>query len=697
MNRTSHIKAFFMLVLSFLLVGVAAAQSLPSFSTPGQKAPSAEKAADRPEVIVTGSLSAARAPRGARVVAAVVMDFKKGWHAWPSETQVELPEDFDFAIRTTVALDEGAKGVSIAGAIQWPEPRPALVTDFNNPGTKLSVPMYKDRSVIFVPLQIAPDAAPGVLNFTLLVGYQACDDTLCLAPEDVRLELSVEVPTSKEAAGEAPLIDEAKSAEFAGLRPAIFNEKPPAANAATTKPEDAATDAATPVSPPSAGGGSFFGFSLDGLAESRFGWVVLALLGVVGGFILNLTPCVLPVIPIKVLTLTQHAGSPGRSLVLGLWMALGVVMFWLGLGIPAAFVSSFADPSIMFGIWWLTTGIGAVIGLLGLGIMGLFTINLPQSLYMVNPEANSPFGSFMFGVMTAVLGLPCFGFVAGALLPVATTLGPAVTITIFAAMGVGMALPYLVLAMKPQWIDRLPRTGPASELVKQVMGLLLLAAAAYFMGSGLIALVQDYPYIGKRLHWWAVALFGVAAGAWLVYRTVQITPSFGKRLTFGVIGAVLALGGVLAAWGATEQARRGYEEREAALAKVAMQETGGAIATGVWLEYSEAKVKQALAEGKTIVMDFTAEWCVNCKTLKAAVLNVSPVKPALQEKDVVLFEVDLTSRRAPGWEKLRAFGRSGIPLLVVQGPGLKDPWLSNAYTPDQVLEALRLARGGTSE
>jgi thiol:disulfide interchange protein len=96
-----------------------------------------------------------------------------------------------------------------------------------------------------------------------------------------------------------------------------------------------------------------------------------------------------------------------------------------------------------------------------------------------------------------------------------------------------------------------------------------------------------------------------------------------------------------------------------------------------------------------VVLDFTAEWCLNCKALKAAVLDVEPVKSRVREEGVVTMTVDLTSTSAPGWEKLRALGQTGIPTLAIYGPGIpKDaPIISNAYTAAQVLEWLEQARG----
>src|SRR5690606_24596669 len=137
-------------------------------------------------------------------------------------------------------------------------------------------------------------------------------------------------------------------------------------------------------------------------------------------------------------------------------------------------------------------------------------------------RADSPSGSFMFGVMTAVLGLPCFGFVAGGLLAGAATLPPLLIMVIFLGLGVGMAAPYLVLSAYPNLVNKVPRTGPASELVKQVMGLLLLAAAAFFVAAGVKALLLEKPWLSESIAWWAVAFFITIAGLWLAFRTLQI-------------------------------------------------------------------------------------------------------------------------------------------------------------------------------
>jgi len=337
----------------------------------------------------------------------------------------------------------------------------------------------------------------------------------------------------------------------------------------------------------------------------------------------------------------------------------------------------------------VTAGIGAIIAIMAVGLMGLFEIRLPQSMYLINPSAETACGSFMFGVMTAVLGLPCFGFIVGALLPASATAQPAQVLGVFTAIGIGMATPYLVLSARPGLLKKVPKTGPGSELVKQVMGMLLLAASAYFIGSGLIGLVSEEPYLAKTLHWWAVALLAIGAGVWMVVQTFRISKKKSVRGPIALLGVLFVIAGFWTGWTPTQQAKSNYE----AMADASLvAHDPGAYIEGVWNPYSEKLVEKALADGKVVVMDFTAEWCLTCKSLKATVLNREPVKGSLSSADVVPVVVDLTSRKAAGWEKLKSLGYTGIPLLVVDGPSDAEVWKSNAYTPQQVLDAIASAK-----
>lgn len=660
------------LLILLALPAIALAQPSTGFGQPATASAPDQSGDEQPTVSVSIEINAERVAPGGRGVIAVIINHAETWHTNPNDPVVPEGMDGFVPVPTTLTLPE-SDAIAFQG-IQWPKTK-SVPVDFLFTGEPVDYKVYSDRAVAFVPFTVSPDAAEGprTLDFSLL--YQACDDSVCLPPQNVPLSVTLQIDASAPA-------ETALAGTFADFDPGQV-EQTDAASSDTP-------DGQTQQSDPPSSQGTFFGIPLPGGGFT--GFIILGLFGAAGGFVLNLTPCVLPVIPIKVMTLSQHAGeNRAKAALLGFWMALGVVAFWAALAIPVLTLQNFTDPSRLFGIWWLTAGIGVLIALMALGLMGMFQINLPQKIYMVNPKADSPWGSFVFGIMTAILGLPCFGFVAGALVPAAITQGTAFVIILFTSMGVGMAMPYLVLSIFPGLLKKLPKTGPASELVKQIMGLLLLAAAAYFIGSGLIALVASMPYLAKLLHIWIAALLGVSAGLWLIYKTFQITSKPANRAVFSLIALFIATVGMYVATSFTGDAREEYEIREAAIAE-AGGIRGGLLLT-TWNDYSPALMQQALDDGKIVIQDFTAEWCINCKVLEKTVLGSDAVKAEFAKDDTIMVKVDLTGNNPEGDQALRDLGRTGIPTLAIYGPGLEQPWVANAYTIDQVVNAIKAARG----
>ena len=629
-----------------LLTPLASAQ--PDFQSPFGSDPFADES---PEVRVEIKSSMGRVSAGDQLGLVVVLDHREGWHSQARAEELTVSGLVPTSVRVEATN-------AVIGPVQWPQTHEIMFDLGDGPEP---IRVYEGRARIFVPVQIPEDAAPGQdVSLEVTVEFQACDDQLCIAP-DVRTRTLVLPIVPIEARGEA-----SPDPDFAGFDASVFADR--ALFGASTRPAD--TQAVQ--------GPKFFGVTLP-RPDGPVGLIVFAVVAALGGLALNLTPCVLPVIPIKIMTISHHAGSPGKSLYLGLWMAVGVVAFWALLGVLAVvFTGSFSDPSRLFGYWQFTLPIGLLIALMGIGSLGAFAVKLPQSVYKVNPKADSALGSMLFGVMTAILGLPCFGFVAGALLAGSATMPSVVILTIFVALGVGMASPYLVLSARPGLVEKMPRTGPASELVKQVLGLLMLAAASFFIGAGVLALLggmdrfaAGLPWWAKTVHWWAVGFFAAAAGLWLIVQTVRITKKPIRRAAFALVALVLGGGGVLAAIDRTMHAYHDF-----------------------WTPYTPQALDEALAQGKVVVLDFTAEWCLNCKSLEAAFLSRAPVKPMLLEPDVVPMVADVTSKGAPGWDKLHELGQTGIPLLVIYGPGLETPWLANNYTGGVVVEAIERARGG---
>jgi thiol:disulfide interchange protein len=232
-----------------------------------------------------------------------------------------------------------------------------------------------------------------------------------------------------------------------------------------------------------------------------------------------------------------------------------------------------------------------------------------------------------------------------------------------------MALPYAVLSAFPSLVNRMPKTGPASELLKQVMGGLMLAAAAFFIGSGLSGATVAPPDPPSLLYWWFV--FGIVAlvGGWLAWRTFALTRSPGRRLVFAGAGAVLLLAAPALAMRITDR---------------------GPIR---WTYYTPERFEQARASGDAVVLDFTAEWCLNCKSLEAGVLHRDEVASLLNAPGVRPIKVDLTGKNRDGNERLRATGRVAIPLLVIYGRDGSEVFKSDFYTKEQVIQALRRATG----
>ena len=250
----------------------------------------------------------------------------------------------------------------------------------------------------------------------------------------------------------------------------------------------------------------------------------------------------------------------------------------------------------------------------------------------------------------------------------AATQQAGLTLVVFAAIGTGMALPYLVLSAAPGLVQRIPRSGPMGALVKETMGLLLLGAAAYFLGAGLSALAVSPPDPPSRAYWWAVMGFIAAGGVWGSSRLVAI---FRRRLMKGIV--ILAGLSVLAAsvWG-------GFRFTDDGPIK--------------WVYYTQERCQQALEEGRVVMMVFSAAWCLNCKALEHSVLRSRTVVDLLERENVMPIKVDITANNPAGVARLRQTGYLTIPLIVVLAPDGREVMKRSFYTAQDLVEAIETAR-----
>lgn len=598
----------------------------------------AAQLSDTEPVTLSHRWSDSWASSGDQRVLAIILDLEPGWHINPDAARTD-----GFLIPTTVEVTGVGPALTV-GPVQFPQPQSVRV---RYTGETDTIEAYAGRVVLYVPVVVAGEAAAGEAALSLSVRYQACNETMCLPPRTAVIEAPLRLTTEAQAGAVAADAD-----LFAGFDRSIF----PAMLGSTAEaaPRTVRFD--------------LFGYSFTIDPSGNVGWSLLLAVAAVGGLLLNFTPCVLPVIPIKIMGLSQAAGNRRRCLTLGAAMCLGVVAFWMAIGGAVALVAGFDAINELFQKVWFTIGVGAVIAVMAVAMCGLFTFQLPRAVYAISPRHDTLPGSVGFGVMTAVLSTPCTAPFMGAAAAWAATQSPATTLATFAAIGVGMAMPYGVLAAFPQLAARIPRTGAASELVKQVMGLLMLAAAAYFIGVGLSTALNQPPQPPSRLYWWPVAFFIALAGGWLAWRTVQITRRPVRRIAFIGLGALAVL---FAGMGAVRLTDPGPID---------------------WVYYTPERFARELDEGSVIVLDFTAEWCLNCKALEHAVLYSDPVASLFEDPGIVPMKVDITSdANVAGAAKLAETGRVAIPLLVVYAPDGRAVFKSDYYTIDQVVGAVRAA------
>jgi len=590
------------------------------------------------KVTVTAVAQRSEVSPGEQFAIAVILDHAKGWHTQTNNPK--LPDELkDLDLIATEIHVEAPKGLKV-GPIQWPKPVPMKVGFLGKP---IELDFFAGKSVAFIPLQLAGDFPSGSLKVLLKVTIQACDESVCLAPDyDLPFEVSLEVkPLGQTASsvGNAPDV-------FAAFDPSVYSRMNEGATASTS---------------PARSRFDFFGYEFSlGRDQS----VVILLIALVAGFLLNLTPCVLPVIPIKILSLQQQAGHPGKLALFGTVYCIGIVATFLVLGLLIFGIVTGGqkqDWGQVFTSAWFTIIMAAIVGVMGLGMIGLFTLQLPQSVYMLNPSHDTVLGNFLLGALTAVLSTPCTGPLLGATIAWAATQPPWMGLVTFVVMGAGMALPYAVLIAFPRLIDRLPKAGPGGELLKQVLGILMLAVAAFLLSN----------LTSEKWPWYAVGAVAVLGGVWAIVGGWKMLRTTNAK----AIVTALAIGWI----GVTVWTTRALTSE----GPVSWTKFVNAPETDV-----RAQIASSLKSGKTVVVDFTAKWCTNCHVIERNVLLSETGVGLLSSRDVVPIKIDLTSAgESQGWGLVREIsGGGGIPLVAIFRPGLERPIYFNSFFKPSDLE-----------
>ena len=413
----------------------------------------------------------------------------------------------------------------------------------------------------------------------------------------------------------------------------------------------------------------------------EYGFLAILGLAVLGGLILNLMPCVLPVLSIKLLAVIGHGGeAPGRIRAGFVASAAGILFCFLLLGTVAVGLQS-AGLAAGWGIQFqqpvFLAFMIAVITLFACNMWGLFEIRLPGSVTDIAATAgtagdgrgNSLWGHFLTGAFATLLATPCTAPFLGTAVGFALSRGPVEIYAVFLALGVGLALPWLMVAAFPVLVNRLPRPGRWMVTLKRVLSIALVGTALWLLS------VLWFQIGGPATAIIGTLMFAIGFSVWQ-YRYLSARARFATWVVVGLLTAISMVGA--ASFGSSSG--------------------GGAVsaksADAVWRGFDLAAIDSEVANGKTVLVDVTADWCLTCQVNKSLVLNRGPVAEIIGRGGVVAMKADWTRPDEAISAYLRSFGRFGIPFNVVYGPGAPQGIpLPEILTDASVLNAIERAGG----
>ena len=380
---------------------------------------------------------------------------------------------------------------------------------------------------------------------------------------------------------------------------------------------------------------------------------VLLALALLGGMVLNLMPCVLPVLSIKALGFVEQAKHHPREVRMkGLAFAAGVIVSMLSLA-GALLLLRAGGEQIGWGFQLqsplFVTLMAYLLLLVGLNLSGVFDVGgglagLGEDL----THGDSRRASFFTGVLTTLVATPCTAPFMAAAVGAALTQSVFVALAIFCTLGLGLALPILLLSYAP-WLQRLlPKPGAWMETLKQVFAFPMYASAAWLLW----VLAQQTSAVGL-----GAALAGlvlVALAAWAYQKFHASTGRFGKAAAAATAAAAV----IAALW--LPATLEGAPQTDSAASATATTASGG-----TWLPYDPARIAALRAAGKPVLIDFTASWCLTCLVNERNTFSEAAVRDVFRDKGVTLFKGDWTRRDPKITRALSAFGRAGVPLYVV--------------------------------
>jgi len=579
--------------------------------------------------LVKASAAAVTVAAGSRVEAVVTLTIAQGWHVNAN------PPALDYNIPTEVGLT-GASGLS-AGAVRYPAGR---AEKFGFEETPLLV--YDGTVEVRVPIVASAAATSAKLAGT--VEFQACNDQVCLAPASVPFELDVTVTPAAVGSG-AP--------DASGTPPADSAVAPAAGD-----------ESSFSTAPPTGAAGSAVARSRleQTLAQGGLGWF-LALF--VGGLLLNLTPCVFPMLGITVSIFGARRQEPlPKVFATAVLYVLGICVTYTALGVVAALTGGLFGSALQS--VWVSVVLGGIMLLLSLSMFGLYEMQPPTWVLarLGGAQATNFAGAFVSGLGVGVIAAPCVGpFVVAVLALIAQKGQLGFGMQTMFTLSLGLGFPYLFLATFSNLLQSLPRSGDWMDWVKHVFGTVMAAIGLYYLFIG----------FAPDLAPWVLPGALVVGGAWLGFLDRSAGEAGRFKSSTQVAGLVVIVAGVV----------MGSQMYQAATRTLKFQ------------PYEATAVEASLAAGRPVMMDFSADWCVPCHEMELGTFTDPRVVAAARGFD--RYKVDLTKYDSPESEASRKrYGITGVPTVVflgADGREIATARVEGFLPPEPFLERMRL--GGT--
>lgn len=580
-------------------------------------------------IAISGAIQPAVATPGSIAHLTITAEPAANWHVYA----LAATDPKDVAKPTLIVLTN-------TSGLRYGSPRPSAAPS-EKPSTvnQAGKELYYDRPVMWtIDLEVPRDAKPGPYAIDGLIGFQTCKDTACDMPSGAKFAGVLNVGDSS-ATSSVLSFQSAKYAEAAKLA-----DQAAANSSGATPKSSSGSSIVPPTTPPidGSGGGALKVRLIGETADAdRSLWTVLCS-AFVGGIILNLMPCVLPVIGLKLLSFVEQSHHHrSRVLVLNLWYTLGLLSVFLVLATLACGASlGLRSENLSWGEQFSSTTfnivMSAVVFVMALSFLGVWEIPIPgfvgsgKAAEAATHEGAS--GAFAKGVLSTVLATPCSGPLLGSVFGFTLRQPPGVIYAIFAAIGLGMASPYLLIGAFPQLIRFLPKPGVWMDTFKHIMGFVLLGTVVFLFTF----LDRNYvvPTFGM--------LVGLWAGCWWIGR-VPLTAELGRKIGAWVQGAAVAAGA-------------------GAISFVLLLPHDALLP---WQPFSVGALAKLRSEGKTVMVDFTADWCLTCKTNLKFAINTPGVLEVIRSNDVVPLLADWTDGSQEIKDMLTALQSNSIPVVAI--------------------------------